>query len=79
MRSIILEDLDQDRQFQIRLQISLLASAIDISKLYSDPARFEPYIRKRISRIIELVGQEGDFVVKYHGKVVYPLEGTSNA
>ena len=79
MRSIALEDLDREKQFQLRLQVSLLASAMEISKLYSDPDRFQPYIRKRIGRINELVGLNGDFMLRYEGRVIYPMDESPDA
>ncbi|MCL4330195.1 MAG: hypothetical protein M1533_04255 [Candidatus Thermoplasmatota archaeon] len=79
MRSIALEDLDREKQFQLRLQVSLLTNAIEISRLYSDPHRFEPYIRKRIRRINELVGLNGDFTLKYDGRVIYPMDESPDA
>ncbi|MGC8505558.1 MAG: hypothetical protein ACP5NK_02470 [Thermoplasmata archaeon] len=73
MKEFDLDKFDEDRRFQIRLQVSLIRVARDLQKLSSDPSRYDEYIKKRMDIIKNMIGYEQDFSIKYQGNIIFPF------
>ncbi len=63
------EDLDPDKGFKLRVEIYLRLSAIRIREHYSNPGKFDAYIKERERLIRELAG---DAEINESGKRIYP-------
>ncbi len=73
MKEFDLDKFDEDRRFQIRLQVSLIRVATDLQKLSSDPSRYDEYILKRVGIIRNIMDYGGEFLIKYQGNIIFPF------
>ena len=71
-KSVSIEELEPDIQFQILLQISLRSNATRIMEHYEDKGKFMNYIHEREEKISILIGLKEDFFITRNGDVIYP-------
>lgn len=70
MKSISVEDLDEDRGFKVRMEAALRLSALKIQEQSTTPEKFDPYIAEREKIIREILGD--DVQLTYQGKIIFP-------
>ncbi|MCL4332723.1 MAG: hypothetical protein M1162_04310 [Candidatus Thermoplasmatota archaeon] len=68
----VLENLDPDLAFKIRLQISLRKNALAIGESSNSPGKFLTYISEREKSIASLLNSSGKPVIHFHGQQIYP-------
>ena len=68
----MLEDLDPDLAFKIRLQISLRKNALAIGESSDSPEKFLAYVSEREKSIASLLNSSGKPVIHFQGQQIYP-------
>ncbi len=67
-----LNQMDSDLAFKIRLQVSLLKNATEISKFTGETEKFREYINVRKGELSDLLNNPTDPVITLNGKRIYP-------
>lgn len=68
----MLEDLDPDLAFKIRLQISLRKNALAIGESSDSPGKFLAYVSEREKSISSLLNSSGKPSIFFQGQQIYP-------
>lgn len=67
-----IEDLSEREQFDVKLQISLRANAINIMKFYDDKTRFEDYVLEREKKLRKLLQCDENPLIFDKEKQIFP-------
>lgn len=70
MKTLRVEDFDQDRSFKLRMEAALRKSAMKIREQSKVPDKFDSYIEERAKIIRDIAGP--DVELTYEGNVIFP-------
>lgn len=70
MKTVNVEDLDEDQSFKLRMEVALRTSALRIKEQSGEPGKFDAYIAEREKIIRDLVGDNVELA--YQGKKIFP-------
>ncbi|WMT51431.1 MAG: hypothetical protein RE471_00780 [Ferroplasma sp.] len=69
-----INDFDERKQFEIKLQIALLNNTLKIRENSKNPEKYDEYIGERKDKIRGLLNTTAKFAIKDHDKIIYDPE-----
>lgn len=69
-----INDFDERKRFEIKLQIALLNNTLKIRENSKNPEKYDEYIGERRSNIRSLLNTTAKFTIKDHDKLIYNPE-----
>ena len=69
-----INDFDERKQFEIKLQIALLNNTLKIRENSKNPEKYDEYIGERKANIRSLLNTTAKFTIKDHDKLIYNPE-----
>ncbi len=69
-----INDFDERKQFEIKLQIALLNNTLKIRENSKNPGKYDEYIGERKDKIRNLINTTAKFTIKDRDKNIYDPE-----
>jgi hypothetical protein len=69
-----INDFDERKQFEIKLQIALLNNTLKIRENSKNPEKYDEYIGERKDKIRGLLNTTAKFAIKDNDKIIYDPE-----
>lgn len=74
VKAFDINNFNERKQFEIRLQIALLHNTLKIKANSKNPDKYDEYIEERVEKIRALVDTTAKFTIMDKDKVIYSSE-----